>query len=130
MSIRIYVPRDAAAMAVGAEKLVAAIAKEAAARKIEIEIIRNGSRGMHWLEPLVEVVTPQGRVGYGPVAARDMPGLFDAKFHEGAAAQRFIKASSNKSPSSPSRRASLSRAAASSIRARLTIIARMAAIRS
>ncbi|WP_020174657.1 formate dehydrogenase beta subunit [Methyloferula stellata] len=86
MSIRIYVPRDAAAIAVGAEKLVAAIEKEAAARKIDVEIVRNGSRGMHWLEPLVEVVTPQGRVGYGPVAARDVPGLFDAKFHEGAAA--------------------------------------------
>jgi formate dehydrogenase iron-sulfur subunit len=84
MSIRIYVPRDAAAIAVGADKVVAAIEKEAAARKIDVEIVRNGSRGMHWLEPLVEVVTPQGRIAYGPVAARDVPGLFDAKFHEGA----------------------------------------------
>jgi formate dehydrogenase iron-sulfur subunit len=84
MSIRIYVPRDAAAIAVGADKVVSAIEKEAAARKIDIEIIRNGSRGMHWLEPLVEVVAPQGRVAYGPVAPRDVPGLFDAKFHQGA----------------------------------------------
>jgi len=85
MSIRIYVPRDAAAIAAGADKLTAMIEKEAAARKIEIEIVRNGSRGMHWLEPLVEVVTPRGRVGYGPVSVRDVAGLFDAKFHEGAA---------------------------------------------
>jgi formate dehydrogenase iron-sulfur subunit len=84
MTIRIYVPLDAAAIAVGADKVAAAIAKEAATRKIEIEIVRNGSRGMHWLETLVEVVTPQGRVAYGPVTPRDVPSLFDAKFYEGA----------------------------------------------
>jgi formate dehydrogenase iron-sulfur subunit len=84
MSIRIYVPCDAAAIAVGADKVAAAIQKEAAARKIDVEIIRNGSRGMHWLETMVEVTTPEGRIAYGPVAVRDVAGLFDAKFYEGA----------------------------------------------
>jgi len=84
MSIRVYVPRDAAAIAVGADKVAASIMKEAAARGIEIEMIRNGSRGMHWLETLVEVVTPQGRIAYGPVTPRDVVGLFEAKFYDGA----------------------------------------------
>jgi formate dehydrogenase iron-sulfur subunit len=86
MTIRIYVPLDAAAIAVGADKVAAAIVREAAARKIEIEIVRNGSRGMHWLETLVEVVTPQGHIAYGPVTPRDVASLFDARFYEGASA--------------------------------------------
>ncbi len=48
-------------------------------------MIRNGSRGMFWLEPLVEVETPRGRVAYGPVSADSVPGLFDAGFLEGKA---------------------------------------------
>ena len=64
--MRIYVPQDAAALAVGADKVAAAIAREAAARGIEVTIIRNGSRGMFWLEPLVEIETPEGRTGFGP----------------------------------------------------------------
>ncbi len=82
---RIYIPRDMAAIAQGARKLVAAIEKEAAARGAQIEIIRNGSRGMLWLEPLVEVETPAGRVGYGPVKAADVASLFDAGFLTGGA---------------------------------------------
>ena len=81
--IRIYVPRDSAARAVGADEVVDAIVEEAAAQKISIQIIRNGSRGMMWLEPLVEVETPKGRVAYGPVEADDVKSLFKSKFHEG-----------------------------------------------
>lgn len=80
MSVTIYVSGDAAALAVGADKTAVAIAQEAAQRGIEITIIRNGSRGMVWLEPLVEVVTDQGRVAYGPVMAGDVASLFDAGF--------------------------------------------------
>ena len=81
--IRIYVPRDSAARAVGADEVVDAIVEEAAAQKINVQIIRNGSRGMMWLEPLVEVETPKGRVAYGPVEADDVKSLFNSKFHEG-----------------------------------------------
>lgn len=74
--MRIFVPRDAAALALGADKLTAAIAAEAARQGVEATIIRNGSRGMFWLEPLVEIETPEGRVGFGPMTLADVPGLF------------------------------------------------------
>jgi formate dehydrogenase iron-sulfur subunit len=81
--IRIYVPRDSAALAVGADAVAKVIAKEAATKKISIQIIRNSSRSMFWLETFVEVETPKGRVGYGPVSDKDVKGLFAAGFHEG-----------------------------------------------
>ena len=83
--IRIYVPRDFAARALGSDDVADAIRAEAAAKNIDIQIIRNGSRGLHWLEPLVEVETAKGRVAYGPVEASDAASLFAAKFHEGGA---------------------------------------------
>jgi formate dehydrogenase iron-sulfur subunit len=81
----IYVPRDSAAVSVGADEVAETIAYAAGQRRLELRIVRNGSRGMFWLEPLVEVATPAGRVAYGPVAARDVAGLFEAGFLEGAA---------------------------------------------
>lgn len=83
----VYVPRDAAALAVGADAVVAAIQIEAQRRGKAVQIVRNGSRGLLWLEPLVEVQTPAGRQAYGPVAPEDVPGLFDAGCFEGDAAQ-------------------------------------------
>lgn len=76
--MRIYVPCDAVAVATGADRLANAIAAEAATRGITAHIIRNGSRGMFWLEPLVELETPAGRIGFGPLNLADIPGLFDA----------------------------------------------------
>ena len=81
--IRIFVPRDSAARAVGADEVADAITAEAAVQKISVQIIRNGSRGMMWLEPLVEVETSKGRVAYGPVEANDVKSLFKSKFLEG-----------------------------------------------
>ena len=81
--IRVFVPRDAAALSVGADEVAAAIASEAKKRNLDIQIVRNGSRGMLYLEPLVEVEMPKARVAYGPVAASDVAGLFDAGFLEG-----------------------------------------------
>ena len=78
MTIRVYIPRDAAALSVGAEAVAEAFSREAATRGRTIEIVRNGSRGMFWLEPLVEVETAQGRVAYGPVAARDVASLLES----------------------------------------------------
>jgi formate dehydrogenase iron-sulfur subunit len=83
VSVTIYVPRDAGALSLGAEAVARAIAGEADARKQPVRIVRNGSRGLYWLEPLVEVSTGQGRLAYGPVAPRDVPGLFDAGFLTG-----------------------------------------------
>ena len=84
-AVTVYVPLDSAALAVGANRVAAAITREAAARGQAVQIVRNGSRGMLWLECLVEVATPTGRVAYGPVTPADVPGLFDAGFLGGAA---------------------------------------------
>jgi formate dehydrogenase iron-sulfur subunit len=83
MSIAIYVPRDSGARSMGAEAVAVAIADEAQRRGADVKLIRNGSRGLYWLEPMVEVETPHGRAGYGPVAPADMPSLFDAGFLNG-----------------------------------------------
>jgi formate dehydrogenase iron-sulfur subunit len=69
----VYVPRDAAARAAGADQVAAAFASQPGVR-----VVRNGSRGMLWLEPMIEVETEQGRVAYGPVSVPDVPGLIAA----------------------------------------------------
>ena len=81
--ITIFVPCDAAALSVGADAVASAIAAEADQRDISVRIVRNGSRGMLWLEPLVEIATADGRVAYGPVAPADVPDLFEADFLRG-----------------------------------------------
>jgi formate dehydrogenase iron-sulfur subunit len=74
--MKIYLPLDSAAVAMGADEIAAAIRAEAASCGVTVEIIRNGSHGMVWLEPLVEVVTKAGRTGFGPMTVADVPGLF------------------------------------------------------
>jgi formate dehydrogenase iron-sulfur subunit len=85
MSVTVYVPRDASALSLGAERVAGAIAAAAQARGLALRLVRNGSRGLLWLEPMVEVQTPAGRVAYGPVRPADVGGLFDAGFLEGGA---------------------------------------------
>ena len=87
---RIFIPGDSSALSVGAAGVATAMAKAAKARGLEIEIIRNGSRGLFWLEPLVEVVTPKGRVAYGPVTAQEVESLFAADFLAGGAHAKFL----------------------------------------
>lgn len=83
MSIPLWVPADAAARSVGADGVARALAEEATRLGHAVHIVRNGSRGMFWLEPLVEVGTPAGRIAYGPVSRADVPGLFAAGFLSG-----------------------------------------------
>jgi formate dehydrogenase iron-sulfur subunit len=83
MSTVVYVPRDAGALALGAELVAQAIAAQARSAGVALTIKRNGSRGLYWLEPLVEVQTPQGRVAYGPVTPESVGGLFAAGFLAG-----------------------------------------------
>ena len=78
MSTRIYVPGDAAALSVGAERVARAVERLIDERRADVTLVRNGSRGLFWLEPLVEVETDAGRVAYGPVAPADVASLFDA----------------------------------------------------
>lgn len=78
MSVTLYIPCDSGSLALGAEKVAKAIEAEVSARGIEATIVRNGSRGAYFLEPMVEVETAEGRFAYGPVAAKDVASLFDA----------------------------------------------------
>ena len=84
MSVRVYVPGDSAACSVGADEVAARITDVAAARGVTVEVVRNGSRGMLWLEPFVEIQTPAGRVGYGPVTVGAVEALIDVGLFEGA----------------------------------------------
>lgn len=70
--VRIYIPKDSAARSVGADEVTEAIELESVKRGLPITIIRNGSRGALWLEPLVEVETDRGRMAYGPVGVEDV----------------------------------------------------------
>jgi len=83
MSAKVYVPGDSAALSVGADGVAAAIGEEARRRGLDVQIVRNGSRGLFWLEPLVEIETPAGRLAYGPIEAGDVASLFDAHFLSG-----------------------------------------------
>jgi formate dehydrogenase iron-sulfur subunit len=62
--MRIFVPGDAAAVAVGADAVAAAVGAG---------VVRNGSRGMFELEPLLEMETPEGRIGFARLAPEDVP---------------------------------------------------------
>ena len=85
MTPTIYVPIDSSAIALGANQVAEKIASQAQARGIEIKLIRNGSRGMFWLEPMVEVATDKGRIAFGPIEVEDVAGLFEADFiHAGS----------------------------------------------
>lgn len=83
--VKIFVPRETAAIAVGADDVAAQLAVRAAARGQAIELVRNGSWGMSWLEPLVEVVVAGERLAYGPVTVADIDSLLDADLLTGGA---------------------------------------------
>jgi formate dehydrogenase iron-sulfur subunit len=78
MTVRLFIPRDAGALAVGADEVTAALEQAARDRGLALEIIRTGSRGLYWLEPMVEAQSPAGRVAYGPVTSGDAASLLDA----------------------------------------------------
>ena len=83
MSVTVYVPRDAVALGLGANKVARAIFAGAERRGLDVTIVRTGTRGMLWLEPMVEVGTAEGRVAYGPVTANDVDALLDAGLLQG-----------------------------------------------
>jgi len=92
MIAKVYVSRDSSALAAGAEATARAISDEARSRGVEIEIIRTGSRGLFWLEPMVEVESANGRLGYGPISASEVGSLFDAGFLAGGAHAKALGA--------------------------------------
>jgi formate dehydrogenase iron-sulfur subunit len=74
--MKIYLPLDSAAVALEADEIAEAIRTHARAKGIDLTLVRNGSRGMVWLEPLAEVETPAGRMAFGPMTLADVPALF------------------------------------------------------
>jgi len=75
--MKIYVSMDSAAKALGADDLADALMAEISTRGMDAQVIRTGSRGMIWLEPLVEIDRGQGREAFGPVAPGDIAALLD-----------------------------------------------------
>jgi len=89
--VKLYVPSDMASVALGADEVAGALAIEAAKRSLPIEIVRNGSRGLFSIEPLVEVETAEGRIGYGPVYPEEVAALVAAGLFDGAPhAKRYL----------------------------------------
>jgi len=90
MKRRVFVSRDAGAIAVGADRVAAAIADASKRAELDVEIVRTGSRGLYWLEPLVEVESARGRVGYGPIKPEEVLGLFACSFLDGGKHARAL----------------------------------------
>jgi formate dehydrogenase iron-sulfur subunit len=84
MTLSLFLPRDAAALAVGADQVAAALLAAARARGITLDLTRTGSRGLFWLEPMLEVATPAGRIAYGPLTAADADAVLAAILADGA----------------------------------------------
>jgi len=75
--MKIYIPGDSAAQSVGSDLVAVAIAAEAAKRNLDITIVRNGTRGALWLEPLVEIEKDGKRIGYSNVTSDDAAAVLD-----------------------------------------------------
>ncbi|PMN70042.1 formate dehydrogenase beta subunit [Enterovibrio norvegicus] len=82
MTYKIYVPLDTSAVSLGADKVAARMEHLAVNSGEAVSVIRTGSRGMFWLEPMVEVDTPQGRVAFGPVSEDDVDALMALRFFD------------------------------------------------
>ncbi|CAN7277298.1 MULTISPECIES: formate dehydrogenase beta subunit [unclassified Pseudomonas] len=74
----LYLPCDSLARAVGADEVAVALTTQARERGLSLDLQRTSSRGLYWLEPLLEMDSPQGRIGFGPLTAADVPSVLDA----------------------------------------------------
>ena len=84
MSVTVYIPSDTTAAALGANAVVRAVMTAAQRRGVEVRLVRNGSRGLVWLEPLLEIEHDGKRVAFGPVRAREVEALFDSAMRPNA----------------------------------------------
>jgi formate dehydrogenase iron-sulfur subunit len=87
---KVFVPRETAAVSVGADEVALEIARVSKRVGAAVELVRNGSHGASWLEPLVEVETGDGRIAYGNVEPGDVESLFDGDFLAGAEHARRV----------------------------------------
>ena len=94
----LYIPADSGALALGAARVARAFETELSRRGLDVKVVRNGSRGLYWLEPMVEVQTPAGRFAYGPVRAGDVASLLDAGLLDGEAKHPLALGETEKIP--------------------------------
>lgn len=73
--ITVYVPCDTTAVSLGADRVARRLAQEC--RDQPVDIVRNGSRGAFWLEPMLEVEAGGQRIAYGPVRPEYIPRLLE-----------------------------------------------------
>lgn len=78
--LKVFIPGDTTACALGADAVANEVLLQAQNRSLEVEIIRNGSRGAFWLEPLLEIESGDGRIAFGPMTPNDVAGLFESGF--------------------------------------------------
>ena len=83
MTTKIFIPRDSSAIGLGANLVADALTRVTQSNKADVQIVRNGSRGLIWMEPLVEVETEAGRQGYANVNSNDVDSLFKTMFAGG-----------------------------------------------
>jgi formate dehydrogenase iron-sulfur subunit len=81
--VTLYIPADSGARSVGADRVAREILAQCQRRGRDVRLVRTGSRGMYWLEPLIEVQTREGRIGYGPVRVADIARLLDKGMLDG-----------------------------------------------
>src|SRR5262245_29957909 len=89
MTIPLFLPRDVGALAVGADDVATTLIAAARRRGVPVALTRTGSRGLYWLEPMLEVATPLGRVAYGPLTVADVDSVLDAILRDGPHARRI-----------------------------------------
>ncbi|MDT4838494.1 NADH oxidoreductase (quinone), F subunit [compost metagenome] len=88
--LKLCIPCDSVARAVGADDVAVALAREAERRNLPLELRRTSSRGLYWLEPLLELDSDQGRLGFGPLTPEDVPALLDALQGDASAHPRAL----------------------------------------
>ena len=89
-ALKCYLPLDSVAVSLGADGIAASLGAEAKSRNLEIAIIRTGSRGMHWLEPLLEIDHDGHRIGFGPFENSDIATLFDSNNKPNIAHEKYL----------------------------------------
>ena len=77
--IKLYVPRDTTTIALGADEVAAGLHSGIVAQGLPLSIVRNGSRGLYWLEPMLELETDAGRIAFGPIQVAGVEAFLESK---------------------------------------------------
>jgi formate dehydrogenase iron-sulfur subunit len=78
--LRLFLPCDAAAVSVGADDVATQLQSEAVKNGRKLDLVRTGTRGMLWLEPMLEIEKDGQRHAFGPLSKDDIASLFEENF--------------------------------------------------